>query len=119
MKLVVELNENHISCHPEIKKEFEIKGKEMQIGTAWGGPIYLRVPVGKSGQTDIQVKGALPMAVYTGGNNGSGNGSVEEFKDALEKGAPMAILKEKGGKFNCIIKLQPPKWGTNNSRHGK
>ena len=98
MKLVVELNENHISCHPEIKKEFEIKGKEMQIGTAWGGPIYLRTPGGKSGQTDIQVKGALTMAVYTRVNNGSGNRSesVEEFKDALAKGAPMAILKEKG-----------------------
>ena len=77
----------------------------MQIGTAWGGPIYLRVPGGKSGQTDIQVKGVLPMAVYTGGNNGSGNGSADEFKDALEKGAPMAILKERGDKLNCIIKL--------------
>ena len=87
-------------------KEFEISSEEAQIGTAWGGPIYLRVPSGKSGQMEIHIKGALPMAVYTGGLNGSGNGSVEEFKKTLEKGAPMAILKEKGrGEFHCMKAL--------------
>ena len=76
--------------------EFDINTGKTQIGTAWGGPIYLRVPAGRSGQVDIKVKGALPMAIYLGGNNGMGNGSVEDFKATLEKGAPMAILKEKG-----------------------
>ena len=95
-------NKSIISCHPELYTLFEIKSEEMQIGTSWGGPIYLRTPLNKSGQTDIQVRGALPMAVYTRGNNGSGNGSesVKEFKAVLKKGAPMAILKEKGDELS-------------------
>ena len=77
---------------PWLRREFPVADRRTPVTNAYGGSIALMVPADYSGTIPVTVRGAIPMAVYTGGRSSAG----EWFAD-LDAGAPQAIIQNVGG----------------------
>jgi len=50
--------------HPIVYRAFEVESTELEVGNAFGGPIYIRVPAGSSlGEFDVTIENAV-LAPY-------------------------------------------------------
>ncbi|MCO4747524.1 MAG: M60 family metallopeptidase [Proteobacteria bacterium] len=57
------------SRFPEVTRTERIDAAEVEVASAFGGPIYVRIPAGLAlGEQDVQVTGAVPMAHYVHGS---------------------------------------------------
>jgi hypothetical protein len=77
---------------PDLRREFQIVGARIGITSAYGGSIALVVSADYAGTIPVTIRGAIPMAVYT-----SGQSDASDWRDALNAGAPQAIIQQPGG----------------------
>ena len=88
-------NLDHISewrRAPLLVQDYPINDTTISIGNGFGGALYLVVPDDHPGLSfDLQISGALTMAVYSEGLTTAG-----EFSQDLKAGAPQAILQQEG-----------------------
>lgn len=76
---------------PMLLHDFEVTETMTVVYNPFGGSISLVLPMNESGVVDVLTEGAIPMPLFT-----QGISSNSEWLTQLEKGAPQAILEEKG-----------------------
>ena len=77
---------------PVLRRTFPLADRHTGITNAYGGSIALIVPADYSGTIPVTVRGAIPMAVYTAGES-----DATGWHEALDAGAPQAIIRKPGG----------------------
>lgn len=76
---------------PFLLRDYAVTESETLVGNPYGGSISLVLPPGLDESIDVELSNAIPMAVYQ-----LGSSTADEFDTNLGKGAPQAILQEKG-----------------------
>ena len=76
---------------PKLRREFQVADRQTGITNAYGGSIALIVPEDYAGTIPVTVRRAIPMAVYTAGES-----TAAEWHEALNAGAPQAIIQKRG-----------------------
>lgn len=77
---------------PVLRRTFPLADRQTGITNAYGGSIALIVPPDYTGTIPVTVRGAIPMAVYTAGES-----DATGWHEALDGGAPQAIIRKPGG----------------------
>ncbi len=77
---------------PWLRREFPLVDRQTGVTNAYGGSIALVVPADYTGTIPVNIRGAIPMAVYTAGESDSA-----EWFAALDAGAPQAVIQKSGG----------------------